>query len=110
MMSGDTSARAQLLATDAVLHSDGGGKRAAALNPIRGADKLIRFFATIARKQPALVASETSPATVNGLAGLVIRSRTARSTRSRSRCATAASPRSISPAIRTSCATSGSEY
>ena len=72
MMSGDTSARAQLLATDAVLHSDGGGKRAAALNPIRGADKIIRFFAT-PRKQPALVASETSPATVNGLAGLVIR-------------------------------------
>ncbi|HZS83786.1 MAG TPA: sigma-70 family RNA polymerase sigma factor [Stellaceae bacterium] len=71
--SGDTTALARLLAEDAVLHSDGGGKRAAALNPIRGADKIIRFFAGIARKQPALVASEMRPATVNGRAGFVIR-------------------------------------
>ena len=56
-----------------MLHSDGGGKRAAALNPIRGADKIIRFFAAIARKEAALVASETRPATINGLAGFVIR-------------------------------------
>ncbi len=73
MTSGDTTALARLLAEDAVLHSDGGGKRAAALNPIRGADKIIRFFAGIARKQPALVASEMRPATVNGRAGFVIR-------------------------------------
>jgi RNA polymerase sigma-70 factor (ECF subfamily) len=73
MTSGDTAALARLLAEDAVLHSDGGGKRAAALNPIRGADKIIRFFAGIARKEPALAASETRPATVNGLAGFVVR-------------------------------------
>ncbi len=56
-----------------MLHSHGNGKRAAALNPIRGADKIIRFFAAIVRKQLALVASDTRPATVNGLVGLVIR-------------------------------------
>jgi RNA polymerase sigma-70 factor, ECF subfamily len=73
MVSGDTATLARLLAKDAVLHSDGGGKRAAALNPIRGADKIIRFFAAIARKESTLVASETRPATINGLAGFVIR-------------------------------------
>ena len=73
MVSGDTATLARLPAEDAVLHSDGGGKRAAALNPIRGADKIIRFFAAIARKEAALVASETRPATINGLAGFVIR-------------------------------------
>jgi len=61
------------LAEDAVLHSDGGGKRAAALNPIRGADKIIRFFTAIAREEAALVASQSRPATVNGLAGFVVR-------------------------------------
>jgi RNA polymerase sigma-70 factor, ECF subfamily len=73
MMSGDTATLTRLLAEDAVLHSDGGGKRAAALNPIRGADKIIRFFMAIARKESALVASQRRPATINGLAGFVIR-------------------------------------
>ena len=44
----------KLLAEDAVLYSDGGGKRAAALNPICGAEKILRFLAGIARKNPAL--------------------------------------------------------
>src|SRR5579863_134598 len=42
--SGDTQALAQILAKDVVLYSDGGGKRAAALNPIYGADKVVRFL------------------------------------------------------------------
>src|SRR5262249_2712171 len=64
--SGDTQAFAQILAKDAVLYSDGGGKRAAALNPIHGADRILRFFAGIARKNPALAAMAARPATVNG--------------------------------------------
>jgi RNA polymerase sigma-70 factor (ECF subfamily) len=56
-----------------VLYSDGGGKRAAALNPIRGADRIMRFFAGIARKNPALATIAARPATVNGLAGFVMR-------------------------------------
>jgi RNA polymerase sigma-70 factor (ECF subfamily) len=63
----------KLLAADAVLYSDGGGKRAAALNPIYGAEKILRFLAGVARKNPGLPAMEWRTATVNGLAGFVMR-------------------------------------
>lgn len=71
--SGDTQTLARILAHDAVLYSDGGGKRAAALNPIRGADRILRFFAGVARKNPALAAIAARPATINGFAGFVMR-------------------------------------
>jgi RNA polymerase sigma-70 factor (ECF subfamily) len=71
--SGDAAALTKLLADDAVLYSDGGGKRAAALNPIRGADKILRFVAGITRKSPDLLNAQVRPATVNGLAGFVMR-------------------------------------
>ena len=73
MTSGDTQAFAQILAKDAVLYSDGGGKRAAALNPIHGADRIVRFFEGVARKNPALAATAARPAIVNGLPGFVLR-------------------------------------
>jgi RNA polymerase sigma-70 factor, ECF subfamily len=73
MTSGDTQAFAQILAKDAVLYTDGGGKRAAALNPIRGADRILRFFAGVASKNPALAAITARPATINGLPGFVLR-------------------------------------
>jgi RNA polymerase sigma-70 factor (ECF subfamily) len=69
----DAQALARLLAEDAVLYSDGGGKRAAALNPIRGADRIMRFFAGIARKNPPFARLTARPAVVNGLAGFVVR-------------------------------------
>jgi RNA polymerase sigma-70 factor (ECF subfamily) len=71
--SGDTAALQQILAEDVVLYSDGGGKRAAALNPIYGADKVVRFFAGILRKNEAFASAQTRPAVVNGLAGFVVR-------------------------------------
>jgi RNA polymerase sigma-70 factor (ECF subfamily) len=71
--SGDTAALQQILAEDVVLYSDGGGKRAAALNPIYGADKVVRFFAGILRKNDAFASAQTRPAVVNGLAGFVVR-------------------------------------
>jgi RNA polymerase sigma-70 factor, ECF subfamily len=71
--SGDTAALQQILAEDVVLYSDGGGKRAAALNPIYGADKVVRFFAGILRKNEAFSSAQTRPAVVNGLAGFVVR-------------------------------------
>jgi hypothetical protein len=37
------------------------------LNPIRGAHRILRFFAGVARKDPALAAMAARPATVNGL-------------------------------------------
>jgi RNA polymerase sigma-70 factor, ECF subfamily len=70
---GDVAALTTLLADEAVLYSDGGGKRAAALNPITGADKILRFLAGITRKNPALSSMQARPATVNGLAGFVLR-------------------------------------
>src|SRR5262245_1447442 len=70
---GDTQTLRRLLAEDAVLYSDGGGKRSAALNPIYGADKILRFLAGIARKNPALPAIQVRAATINGLAGFVLR-------------------------------------
>lgn len=73
MATGDTKTLAQILANDAVLYTDGGGKRAAALNPIRGADRILRVLGGIARKSPALATITARPATVNGLAGLVMR-------------------------------------
>jgi len=71
--SGDTQTLMQILARDAVLYSDGGGKRAAALRPIYGAARILRFFAGIARKNAALSTTQVRPAIVNGLEGFVLR-------------------------------------
>ena len=49
---GDPAAFAGLLLQDAEIHSDGGGKVAAARNVIRGAERCMRFFIGITRKQP----------------------------------------------------------
>jgi RNA polymerase sigma-70 factor (ECF subfamily) len=49
---GDMEGLLSLLAEDAVLYSDGGGKTRAALNPIFGADKIARFASSILRKAP----------------------------------------------------------
>jgi RNA polymerase sigma-70 factor, ECF subfamily len=68
----DTQALARLLAKDAVLYTDGGGKRAAALNPIRGADKIARFFKGVARKNTAFTALTARYAIINGMPGLVL--------------------------------------
>ena len=73
VQSGDTVTLMKLLAEDAVLYTDGGGKRVAALNPIFGAEKILRFIAGIARKNPALPGIQLRAATVNGLAGFVMR-------------------------------------
>ena len=47
---GDTDLLKRVLAHDAQLHTDGGGRKAAALNVIGTADKITRFFAGLARK------------------------------------------------------------
>ena len=46
-LEGDLAALLELLAPDATLWADGGGKARAPLRPIRGADKIARFFAAI---------------------------------------------------------------
>lgn len=54
----------QLLAPDAVLLTDGGGQRPAALRPIYGPDKILRFVAGILARYGARV--EVDQVTVNG--------------------------------------------
>jgi RNA polymerase sigma-70 factor (ECF subfamily) len=72
MVSGDVGAVARMLADDATLYTDGGGKRRAALNPIYGKDKIIRFLIGVARKgMPVPRAIER--AQINGLPGFLLR-------------------------------------
>ena len=66
---GDPSQLAALLAEDAVLYSDGGGKVNAALNPITGAGRVVRFLLGVGRKIPALTVRF---AEVNGGAGAIL--------------------------------------
>src|ERR687893_399015 len=66
---GDMEALFSLLSEDVILWSDGGGKVKAALNPIRGADKVIRWFAGVLQKTPPGLTFRT--ASVNGRPGAV---------------------------------------
>jgi RNA polymerase sigma-70 factor, ECF subfamily len=54
-----------------VLHTDGGGVRPAALNPIEGVDKVVRFFAGLARKRVAPPSPLLHLGRVNSLPGYV---------------------------------------
>ncbi|HSN26013.1 MAG TPA: sigma-70 family RNA polymerase sigma factor [Kofleriaceae bacterium] len=65
---GDVAGLASMLAEDAVLYTDGGGKRRAALNPIYGRDKIARFFDGVRTKN---VPTQITPARINGLPGYV---------------------------------------
>jgi RNA polymerase sigma-70 factor (ECF subfamily) len=68
--SGDLQGLVALLASDVVLHSDGGGKAAAALNPIRGADKVARgALGALARLLPKNLVVRV--AEINGDPGIV---------------------------------------
>lgn len=71
VQAGDGASLTEQLVRDAVLYSDGGGKRPAALNPIDGASRIVRFFLGIRRRWGAhtLVA----PARISGSPGLVVR-------------------------------------
>ena len=55
----------ELLAPDATLWADGGGKAKAPLRPIRGADKIARFFAAIGA-EPLPPGSTVEVVEVNG--------------------------------------------
>jgi RNA polymerase sigma-70 factor, ECF subfamily len=69
--SGDISALANLLREDAIAITDGGGRKTAALNPIRGAQKIIRFLVGIAGKNAGRDI-RMAPVTINGTAGAVL--------------------------------------
>jgi RNA polymerase sigma-70 factor (ECF subfamily) len=76
IVNGDLDAISRVLADDAVFYSDGGGKRRAALNPIFGRDRILRFFAGIGAKRLRngdVVEAATTH--LNGLPGFVLRTR-----------------------------------
>ena len=70
---GDINGLKDLLQEDVMLYTDGGGVKTAALNPIRGADKVARFFLGIARKAAAQGSSvRVSDAVINSRPGMLI--------------------------------------
>jgi RNA polymerase sigma-70 factor, ECF subfamily len=69
--SGDVSALATLLREDAIALTDGGGRKAAALNPIRGAQKIIRFLIGVAGKNAGRH-MRMAPTMINGSAGALL--------------------------------------
>jgi RNA polymerase sigma-70 factor (ECF subfamily) len=72
VVTGEPAQLASILAEDAVLYSDGGGKRAAALNPIFGAERIMRFLVGVTSKRAMPTASDVKPVRINGLLGVVI--------------------------------------
>jgi RNA polymerase sigma-70 factor (ECF subfamily) len=69
--SGDVSRLAALLRQDAIAMTDGGGRKTAALNPIKGADKIARFFISLAAKN-ADRDVHIEPTLINGTVGALI--------------------------------------
>jgi RNA polymerase sigma-70 factor, ECF subfamily len=70
---GDVVALTALLRADALALSDGGGVKAAALNPIHGADKVARFFIGVFNKNAARgIRIEVRATTINGAMGLLL--------------------------------------
>ncbi|HEY5945025.1 MAG TPA: sigma-70 family RNA polymerase sigma factor [Kofleriaceae bacterium] len=72
LANGDIDVLARVLADDAVLYTDGGGKRLAALNPIYGKAKILRFFAGVTSKGRAVQPQQLERAQINGLPGYVV--------------------------------------
>jgi RNA polymerase sigma-70 factor, ECF subfamily len=70
--SGDVDGFARLLAEDAIYYSDGGGKRRAALNPIVGKERIVKFYeGLLAKGTGSFTARRAEAATLNGLPGFV---------------------------------------
>lgn len=68
--SGDPTRLAEVLRQDAVLYADGGGKVTAALNPILGADHIVRYLNGLMKKAPDEMRVEFD--TVNGQPGALV--------------------------------------
>lgn len=68
---GDLARLEALLTEDVTLYSDGGGKAAAATNPVVGPDRVARFMAGISAKAPD--ETTTDFVVLNGLPGAVVR-------------------------------------
>ena len=69
----DPAQVSKLLADDVVLYSDGGGRVAAALNPIYGAGKVMRFALGVMRKFGPAEGFTMSRTEINGAPGVLLR-------------------------------------
>jgi RNA polymerase sigma-70 factor, ECF subfamily len=70
--SGDAAGLTRLLADDAIIYSDGGGKRRTALKPIVGKDRILRYFDGLKSKRDgAFTAFRVDSVTLNGMPGYV---------------------------------------
>jgi RNA polymerase sigma-70 factor, ECF subfamily len=73
LRTGDIAKFSSLLAEDAVLYQDAGGHRPAVINPIRGRDRILRFYVGVARKGRLHDLSVNWHASmVNGLPGFIL--------------------------------------
>lgn len=70
---GDVASFAQLLADDAVLYADGGGKRAVSLEPIRGRRSIVELLARVLAQNGFFRPDQLERATINGMPGFVVR-------------------------------------
>ena len=70
---GDMEALEELLAKDAVLYSDGGGKAVASPEPLFGATVIARFMAAVGQVRRAFGEPETRRVRVNGQPGRLLR-------------------------------------
>ena len=73
VQSDDAARLGTMLAEEAVLVSDGGGKAIAALRPLLGRDHVVRFLLGVARKVVERGPVELVPTRVNGLPGFILR-------------------------------------
>jgi RNA polymerase sigma-70 factor (ECF subfamily) len=72
---GDLASITALLAEDAVLVTDGGGRRVAALNPVYGRERILRLAEGLARKFPLEADAAWTRMPVNGQPGFLITER-----------------------------------
>jgi RNA polymerase sigma-70 factor, ECF subfamily len=70
---GDLPALEELLAKDAVLYADSGGKAMAPQEPLFGAAVIARFMAAVSQARPPSAELESLPVRVNGQPGRLIR-------------------------------------
>jgi RNA polymerase sigma-70 factor, ECF subfamily len=68
----DAAEMARLLKPDAVLYSDGGGKAKAALNPIFGADRVLKFAVGVMRKFGPAEGFAITATEINGVPGFLL--------------------------------------
>lgn len=72
ILTGDIDGLRKVLASDAVLYPDGGGRVLSALRPIHGSDRVARFLFGVLKKFPLGATARVLEETVNGAPGFYI--------------------------------------